>query len=184
LGEGRYFAFLRAINTGNRRLTNEQLLAPFHELGFVEVAAYQAAGNVTFRCADTDVDAGAIDESRIEAALADAYGFATPTFVRTHAELEAIVNAAPFADADLARTAGKVQVAFLRRATPPDSIARVMALVPPEDRVVVWEREWYWLPVDGVSTSMLPAGQIESLLGEMTMRTLGTVTRMFTKFAG
>jgi uncharacterized protein (DUF1697 family) len=184
VGERRWFAFLRAINTGNRRLTNEQLLAPFHALGFTDVAAYQAAGNVTFRCSEADVEAGAVDEQRIEAALADAYGFETPTFVRTHAEVHAIVNAPPFSDADLARTTGKVQVAFLRRATSPEMIARVMALVPAADRVVVSEREWWWLPVEGVSTSTLPVGQIENLLGEMTMRTLGTVARMHTKFAG
>jgi hypothetical protein len=97
----RYYAFLRAINTGDRRLTNAQLVAPFHELGYVDVAAYQAAGNVTFRCNDPE----AVDEQRIEAA-----------------------------------------------------------------------------PVEGVSTSAVPVGRIEALLGEMTMRTLGTVTRMFAKF--
>jgi uncharacterized protein (DUF1697 family) len=59
MGDERYYAFLRAINTGNRRLSNEQLLAPFLELGFTDVAAYQAAGNVTFRSAAPDL----VDES-------------------------------------------------------------------------------------------------------------------------
>jgi uncharacterized protein (DUF1697 family) len=178
--ELRYYAFLRAINTTNRRLTNERLLAPFHELGFTDVAAYQAAGNVTFRCADRDV----VDERRIEAALAEAYGFATPTFVRTAAEIEAIATSQPFADHELAGTAGRIQVTFLRAATPPDRTGVLMGLVPREDRVVVSGREWYWLPVDGLSTSALPVGRVESLLGEMTMRTLGTVTRMHIRFAG
>jgi uncharacterized protein (DUF1697 family) len=176
VGDDRYFAFLRAINTGTRRLTNERLLAPFHDLGFTDVAAYQAAGNVTFR-------GGAVDERHIEAALADAYGFETPTFVRAAAEVAGIVHAAPFAPDDLARTAGKVQVTFLRSAASPEQVERVVALVPEGDRVVVSDREWYWLPVDGVSTSMLPVGQIESVLGEMTMRTLGTVMRLHAKFA-
>jgi uncharacterized protein (DUF1697 family) len=176
MADDRYFAFLRAINTGSRRLTNERLLAPFHDLGFTDVAAYQAAGNVTFR-------GGAVDERHIEVALADAYGFETPTFVRTAAEVAAIVQAAPFAADDLARTAGKVQVTFLRNVASPEQVERVMALVPEGDRVVVSDREWYWLPVDGVSTSMLPVGQIESALGEMTMRTLGTVARLHAKFA-
>ena len=45
----RRFVFLRAINTGGRRLTNDELLAPFDALGLTDAAAYQAAGNVTFR---------------------------------------------------------------------------------------------------------------------------------------
>ena len=176
--DDRYYAFLRAINTPNRRMTNEQLLAPFHELGLTEVAAYQAAGNVTFRSADPAL----VDERRIEAAVADSYGFEAPTFVRSAAEVESIATSEPFDERALTRTAGKIQVSFLRCAAPPDRAAAVLALVPPEDRVVVSGREWYWLPTEGVSTSDVPVGRIESLLGEMTMRTLGTVVRMFAKF--
>jgi uncharacterized protein (DUF1697 family) len=175
----RYFAFLRAINTGTRRLTNERLLAPFADLGFTDVAAYQAAGNVTFHCDDP----GAVDERRIEAALAGAYGFAVPTFVRSAAEVRAIAEVEPFTAEELARTAGKVQVSFLRAAATTDVVERVMALVPPEDRIVVDGRHWYWLPVEGISASMLPVGRIEAEVGEMTMRTLGTVARMSTRFA-
>ena len=179
MGDDRFFAFLRAINTVNRRLTNEQLLAPFHELGYTDVAAYQAAGNVTFRCADP----GAVDERRIEAALVDAYGFDAPTFVRTAAELTDVVDATPFGADDLARSAGKVQVTFLRRPASAEEIERVMALVPADDLVAVSGREWYWLPTGGVSTSMLPVGRIEAELGAMTMRTTGTVMRLHAKFA-
>ena len=180
MSEPRYFAFLRAINTGGRRLTNERLLAPFVELGFTDVAAYQAAGNVTFRSDDPD----AVDERRIEAALADAYGFDVPTFVGSSAEVRAIADVEPFTAEERAayrrQGAGVVPADARRR---PDVADRVMALVPPEDRVVVMGRHWYWLPVAGVSASMLPVGRIESLLGEMTMRTLGTVARMSSKFA-
>jgi uncharacterized protein (DUF1697 family) len=179
MADDRYYAFLRAINTGNRRLTNAQLLAPFHELGLTDVAAYQAAGNVTFRSADATE---AVEEARIEAAIADAYGFHAPTFVRTTAELDSIVTTEPFTAGDLAGTAGKVQVTFLRETPSPDVIGQLMALVPPEDRVVVSGREWYWLPVGGVSTTVLPVGRVEALLGEMTMRTLGTLRRMVAKF--
>ncbi len=179
VSELRWFAFLRAINTGNRRLTNEQLLDPFHRLGFVDVAAYQAAGNVTFRC----VDPGAADEDRIELALADAYGFEVPTFVRSAGEVEAIAREEPFAPADVAASAGKIQVTFLREEPSPQQIDDLAAPVPPEDRVRVHGREWYWLPVDGISTSNLPVGRIEALLGPMTMRTLGTVARISAKYS-
>lgn len=174
----RYFAFLRAINTGNRRLTNQRLLAPFLDLGFSDVAAYQAAGNVTFR---TDRD---VDEGEIEQALAAAYGFDAPTFVRSAADVGVIVDTEPFSQSEVASTAGKVQVALLRSAPTSDQLAALEEMVPAEERVRVIGREWYWLPVAGISTSAMPVGQIEGLLGEMTMRTLGTLQRMAARFGG
>jgi len=178
-------AFLRAINTGNRWLTNEQLLAPFNELGFTDVAAYQAASNVTFRCADDD-DAA---ETWIEASLAVAYGFDTPTFIRSAAEVEALVAAQPLAADELAASIGKMQVTFLRVSPSPAAIDQAMELVPPEDRVILSGCHWYWLPVAGVSDSQLPVEAVEAVeavLGEMTMRTLGTLgtlQRISIKFA-
>jgi uncharacterized protein (DUF1697 family) len=178
MGE-RHYAFLRAINTGNRRLTNEQVLAPFVELGLADVAAYQAAGNVTFRA-----ERAAIDERDLETALAGAYGFETPTFVRSAAEIAAIVETPPFTAGEVAATAGRVQVSFLRSTPSDEQVRAVLDLVPPEDRVRVIGREWYWLPVEGLSTSAMPVDRIERVLGEMTMRTLGTVRRMSAKFGG
>ena len=178
MSDDRYFAFLRAINTGNRRLTNRQLVAPFEAMGLSDVAAYQAAGNVTFRSETL------ADEPTIESALATAYGFETPTFVRSEAELASIVAAQPFPPAAVAATAGKIQVAFLRAAPSEERRAAAVVLVPEEDQVRVIGREWYWLPQEGISTSKLPVGQIEGVLGEMTIRTMGTLQRMSAKFAG
>jgi uncharacterized protein (DUF1697 family) len=172
----RYYAFLRAVNVGNRRLTNEQLLAPFRALGFSEIAAYQAAGNVTFRTDD------AVDESDIEATLAEVYGFETPTFVRSSTEVEAIVEARPFPSDVIAAAIGKVQVSFLRAAPPPDLVAALDGLVPDGEHVRVIGTELFWLPVAGVSTSRLQIGDVERLLGQMTMRTWGTVQRMVARF--
>jgi uncharacterized protein (DUF1697 family) len=172
----RYFAFLRAINTGNRRLTNEQLLAPFEAMGFDDVEAHQAAGNVTFRTDDS------VDEPAIEGELARAYGFVTPTFVRTSDELATITAADHFGADHLAASDGKVQVTFLHERPSASMINEALALVPAEDRVVVAGREWYWLPVTGISASKLPVSAIEGVLGEMTMRTLGTLERMVAKF--
>ena len=173
----RWFAFLRAINTGNRRLTNEQLLEPFEALGFHDVAAYQAAGNVTFR---TDAS---VDEAPIESALAATCGFAVPTFVRGADEVRAVADATPFTPGVVATTAGRVQVAFLRSEPSAEQVAAAADLTPDDDRTVVIGREWYWLPVDGISASKLPVGQVERVLGEMTLRTVGTVERMAARFA-
>lgn len=179
MSEGsRHYAFLRAINVGERRLSNEELLEPFVRAGFADVAAYQAAGNIAFR---RDDDAH-VDVAALEAALAEAYGFETPVFVRRSDELRAIVDASPFTDAELAATEGRVQVTFLRNAPDEQAIASVAEVVPTDDRVVVSGREWFWLPRSGVSTSQLSVGGIERIVGPMTMRTLGTVHRMLAKF--
>lgn len=175
----RYFAFLRAINTGGRRLTNEELLAPFRALGLHDVAAYQAAGNVTFE-ADR---AKPIDSERIEEAVIAAYGFATPVFLRVADELRTIVDAQPFNEAQVARTDGRIQVTFMREPLDAETIEAASALVPHDDIVRFVGREWYWLPRRGISDSELPVGRIEREVGPMTMRTLGTLNRLLTKFA-
>lgn len=73
---------------------------------------------------------------------------------------------------------------FLRSEPSAGILRQVAELVPDEDLVRVIGREWYWLPVAGVSTSELPVKAFEALLGEMTMRTLGTLERMLVKYAG
>lgn len=179
----RWFAFLRAINTGNRRLTNEALLAPFVELGFEHVAAYQAAGNVTF-VTDGDRDGPAQLEARLEGALAQAYGFEVPTFVRGAGELAAAIDPLPFTAEQLATTEGRVQITFLRDEPDPSAVTGALSLVPDADAVAFRERQWLWLPRAGVSTSALPVSRIEQLVGPMTMRTVGTIERMIAKFGG
>jgi len=174
-----YFAFIRAINTGGRRLTNGQIIDPFFGLGFADVAAYQAAGNVVFR---TDDPARSHPE-RLEAALTEAYGFPAPTFVRSVDELRTVVGGQPFTPDALAATDGRIQVSFLHSAPNATVISEIQGLVPPEDRVVFSGREWFWLPTHGVSDSQLSVGAIEQRVGTMTMRTLGTVSRMLNKFA-
>lgn len=173
-----YFAFIRAINTGGRRLTNDQIVEPFWRLGFAEVVAYQAAGNVAFQSDDPTES----HPERLDAALAEAYGFDAPTFVRRVDEVRAIVDGQPFTPDELAATAGKIQVSFLRSAPDATRTSQVQALVPQDDRVVFSGREWFWLPTDGVSGSQLNVGAIEQRVGLMTMRTLGTVSRMLNKF--
>jgi uncharacterized protein (DUF1697 family) len=175
----RMCAFIRAINTGHRRLTNDQVLAPFRALGLDDVGAYQAAGNVAFR---SDRDARAL-EVELSAALSDAFGFDAPTFVRTAGELRARVAEQPFDVEVVAATRGKTQIAFLASEPDEDQVAAAQELVPADDHVAFVGREWFWLPSAGVSDSSLPVSAVERLLGPMTMRTVGTVTRMLARFA-
>jgi uncharacterized protein (DUF1697 family) len=174
----RMFAFIRAINTGGRRLTNADLLEPFVSAGLHDVAAYQAAGNVTFRSdrAPDDLEAELTDR------LAEAYGFDAPTFVRTATQLRAAVDGHPFDPEEVARTEGRIQLTFLAAAPTAAQVTEVIELVPTDDLVAIADRHWYWLPRAGVSTSALPVTRIERILGPMTMRTLATAERMLTRF--
>jgi uncharacterized protein (DUF1697 family) len=174
----RLFVFIRAINVGSRRLTNEQLIEPFIQLGFKDVAAFQAAGNISLRTEDPD----AAQPERLEPALARWYGFDPVAFVRTLDEMRAIVETRPFTEEDLSATAGRVQVSFLRHTPTESLIGDALALVPIEDRVAFSGKEWFWLPKNGVGDSRLPVGSIEGVLGPMTIRTLGTISRMLDKF--
>lgn len=173
----RMAAFIRAINTGGRRLTNTDLLRPFHALGFVDAAAYQAAGNVVFTTTDDPLGV----EVGLTAALSEAYGFAAPTFVRTLAHLRTCVTALPFPADVVARTDGRTQITFLAEAPDDAVVAEALALIPADDAVAFVGREWFWLPRAGVSESQLPVTRIERIVGPMTMRTVGTVERMVAK---
>lgn len=175
----RYFAFIRAINVGGRRLTNIELVKPFIEAGFKDVSAYQAAGNITFKSDDSDMRW----TETLQPALTKAYGFETPVFVRTHAELCAVNHASPFSDEELAATEGRIQVSFMHSTPDEAAVAAVLALSPVGERVVFSGREWFWLPERGISSSQLPISAIEGLVGPMTIRTLGTVARMLSRFS-
>ncbi|MGY9075126.1 MAG: DUF1697 domain-containing protein [Acidimicrobiales bacterium] len=79
----RYVVFLRGINIGGRRVSSDELLAPFSALGFQEPTAFMASGNVIL---DSAEEPGA---SGIERALQQALGYAVPTFVRSGDEVPA-----------------------------------------------------------------------------------------------
>jgi uncharacterized protein (DUF1697 family) len=173
------FAFIRAINTGGRRLTNEQVLAPFRQAGLDDVHAYQAAGNVAF-CSGRDPAELVIELDELVRA---AYGFEAPTFLRVASDLRATLADVTFPSGALERSECRTQITFLATAPSSDQVAAASALVPADDHVVFAKREWFWLPRAGISDSMLPVTRIERILGPMTMRTVGTVERMLTKFA-
>jgi uncharacterized protein (DUF1697 family) len=152
-------------------------LAPFERLGFSDVGAYQAAGNVTFR-ADDD----AVDIAEIASVVSDAYGFDAPVFLRTASHVGTLEEAVPFSAAQVAATAGKIQVGFLSEAPSAADLTDADALVPGDDLATVVEREWFWLPKTGISDSSMPMKGIEKAIGPMTIRTLGTLQRMTKKF--
>lgn len=182
-----YAAFLRGMNVGGHRLTNDELRAHFQEMGFSGVATFRASGNVVFDgigAARGKVSDEAL-QRRIEQGLALALGYAVPTFIRSADEVRAISALAPFDAAELASSKGKLQVALLGKAPAGRSREQMLALAGAHDKLAIHASELYWLPAGGVLESALDMKAIERLLGSMTMRTKGTIEQIASRhFAG
>ena len=171
-------AFLRAINVAGRRVTNAHLCSCFEGMGFGQVSAFLASGNVLFDLSSRSSDEV---ESVIEEGLEQCLGYEVPTFVRTAREIFAMSSSQPFSDTDLARTSGNMQVVLL--STMPDQPRRNAALdrAPEEDLLAIVGRDMFWLPKGNISDSELDVKGLESILGSMTIRTHRTMVRLAAK---
>lgn len=174
----RSVAFLRGINLGRRRITNDELVAAVQGLGFGDVSAYQAAGNVLLDPGDHD-DPAAV----LSAGLEQALGYEVAVFVRTAEQLHELAAHTPFTPEQLAPTRGKVQVTMLAGPPSAEGAAGAEAMSSDTDRVSVFGAHWFWLPTGGLSDSPLDVRAIERLVGVGTTRTHGTVQRIAKKLA-
>jgi uncharacterized protein (DUF1697 family) len=176
-------AFLRGMNLGRRRITNDDLRATVEALGFADVATFRASGNVILSAPDDEPvdDVGA----RLEAGLCEALSYDVPVFARSAEQMRAIAASEPF-DADaLAASTGKLQVVLLGEA--PNAAARraALKLLPAGDQFAFEGRELHWLPQAGLADTELDLKQLAQALGPITVRTKGTIELIAAKhFAG
>jgi uncharacterized protein (DUF1697 family) len=176
----RHVAFLRGMNLGGRRITNEKLRAHFEALGCEEVATFRASGNVIF-----EMDEPAVElTSRLESGLADALGYEVPVFLRSAKELLAVAAHEPFEAKLIDASAGKLQVALLVKKPAAAAAKKALAMSTPADRLAIEGRELYWLPRGGLSDSELDLKAIAAALGPTTIRTKGTVEQIAAKYLG
>ena len=176
-----YAAFLRGMNLGNRRITNDELRAEFERIGLDEPRTFQAAGNVVF---EAPKKSEAELTELIEAGLEDGLGYAVPTVLRNAPELEELVAAEPFPAQDVAAAKGKLQVLLLASKPTPAARKTVLGHSTDADRLAFGGRELFWLPNGGISDSELDLRAIEKALPTGTMRTSGTIERLAAKFLG
>jgi uncharacterized protein (DUF1697 family) len=174
-----YAAFLRGMNVGGHRISNDELRARFEELGLRDVRTFRASGNVIFT-ADTEPE----DElaAHIEAGLEASLGYAVPVFLRTASEVRAIAAHQPFAESLIAASRGKPQVAMLSVKPAAKARKEVLKLASDEDGLAFGERELHWLPSGGILDSALDFKTIGQLLGPMTTRTRGTIEQLAAKY--
>lgn len=171
---GLQVAFLRAINTGNRRVKMDQLRRPLEALGLDDVATFIASGNVVFR---SDAKASHL-EGEIEDALRDALRFEVPTFIRRASKLATIVNDLGF-DTELEPF---VEIGFLKKAPTALSRSALEALSKDTDDVFARGKEIYWIARRGIGGSRISGQAIEKTLGQQTtFRSVKMLRRLHAK---
>ena len=174
-------AFLRAVNLGStRKAGGEQLRACFEGADFDEVATFRNSGNVVFAAAKPGGVAALT--KRIEKALAADLGFEVPAFVRSAAQVRKIAAQKPFPPKAVEASKGKLQVALLSAKPKAKATKDVLALAGDEDLLAIEATELYWLPSGGTQQSGLDMKAIDAALGPNTLRTMGTIEQLATKF--
>ena len=166
-------AFLRAINVGRRKVTMDRLREVLIALGCSDVATHIASGNVWLTSRST----GPRLEARIEAALAEAFGFEIETFVRSLDELEATLDAVPFPDEEV-EAAHALMICFLKEAPDADTRGAIAELGTATDRFGIVGRELHWLRLVRESDPKIQKAVERVLTGPMTGRNVRTVRRM------
>jgi uncharacterized protein (DUF1697 family) len=175
-----HVAFLRGMNLGGRRITNEELRSHFEALGCENVATFRASGNVIFERDEAVADL----TSRLEGGLAESLGYEVPVFLRSAKQVRAIAAQRPFDAKQLEASAGKLQVVLLLEKPSPRTGKEVLAMSTDEDRLSIDGRELYWLPEGGMSDSELDLKAIGVALGLTTIRTKGTIDQIAAKHFG
>lgn len=175
----RYVAFLRGMNLGGRRITNEELRSHFEALGCEEVATFRASGNVIFA---GDGSSEAKLALRLEEGLGERLGYEVPVFLRSAAELTAIASREPFEARHLKASKGKLQIALLTKNPSASAAKEALTHATDADRLAIDGRELYWLPDGGLSESDLDLKGLAATLGPITIRTEGTIAQIAAKY--
>jgi uncharacterized protein (DUF1697 family) len=177
-----FAVFLRGMNLGGRRITNEELRRRFEDLGLGSVGTFRASGNVVFSAPEADQGAERELIARIERGLAGALGYEVPTFLRRADEVRAIAAHQPFEPRLIEGSRGKLQVSLLGGEPSGEQRHQILSLAGADDLLSFGRRELYWLPSGGIMDSDLDVDVIGAVLGPVTMRTKGTIDAIAARF--
>ena len=171
-----HIALLRAVNVaGHQRVGMAELRGLVEGLGCADVRTILASGNLVFRGGRAK---GAALERLLERETTQRLGVATGFFVRTPAELDAVVAANPF-PSEAERDPGRLVVMFLRDAPPAAAVRALQAAVTGREYLRAKGNHAYIVYPDGQGRSRLTAAVIEKHLGSRgTARNWNTVLKL------
>jgi uncharacterized protein (DUF1697 family) len=166
------------MNLGKRRLAMSRLKVLFEKLGFANVATFIASGNVIFEAKTADA---AKLERQIEQHLKRALGYEVDTFVRSDAELAAIIALDPFPK--LSKEGANLHVAFLKEPMTREILKKFTACGNDDDAFAAKGREYYWLRRGRMTDSKIwESPALKALkIPEGTMRNMTTVRKLAEK---
>jgi uncharacterized protein (DUF1697 family) len=147
-----YAALLRGINVGgHRKVPMAELRELLTSLGWTDVRTYLQSGNAIFTTPPGETGRPG---PRLEAAIADRFGFEVPCLMRTGAQLREVAGACPFPADDI--DPAKLLVLFLEETPPPGYFDPVdPAAYAPDEFRAVGRAVYCWFP-DGMGRSKLP----------------------------
>jgi uncharacterized protein (DUF1697 family) len=174
----RCIAFLRAVNVGGHLVKMDALRAALEALGLTGVQTFIASGNVIFETRARDL---AALERKIEAHLQGVFGFEIHTFIRTEAELAALVAHPAFGPTAI-DAANTHVIGFLANA--PNAQARdlIAGFGNDADQFHFHERELYWLSTHKQSEATFSNAAFEKALKmRTTFRGISTLRKLLGK---
>jgi len=177
----RYIAFLRAINVGGHTVKMAELRVLFERLGFRNVETFIASGNVIF---EAPVGNLLQLEEQIGRHLQKSLGYEATAFIRTPAEVAAIVAHEAFPVEEVDAPGNTLFVVFLP-SPPKDAVKRELRGFRSElDEFVVNGREVYWLCRTKLSDSPYSRPLLAKTLGvPATVRNMNSVRKLAAKYA-
>lgn len=170
----KYYAFLRAINIGKRRVKMDALKQIFVGMGFENVSTYIASGNVIFESQNSNVDELT---TKIESTLLSKLGYEVDTFIKTTEDLNTILENNPFQIADDSKQT--IYITFLSKK--PSAAQLEMLLDQQSDvyRFKILDTVLYTLRTLEEEPSVFSNNYIEKILDvRATTRNLNTIQKI------
>ncbi len=156
----KYLSLLRGINVaGQKKIKMAELKALYEGLGFADVQTYIQSGNVVF-----EADSGLKHQALIEQAIQKAYGFDVHVSVCIKDEFNAILEACPFGEVDLAADGTKVLATLLSDEPDQDAIDSLVSFKHESESLVVLNKVVYLRCPNGYGKTKLSNSLLEKKL--------------------
>ena len=170
----RLLVLLRGINVGGRHpLPMPGLRALFAELGCTGVDTYIQSGNLVCTAHPS------LTAATISTAVAERFGFPVPVALRTAQELNASIQANPFAQAGAQASLDTLHTVFLEAPLPPAPLKSLEAKRLGQEALAAIGRELFLYLPHGFGRSKLAlACTAPSLPGNPTVRNWKTVLQL------